>query len=123
VLRGVSLILLGSGRPWRAQVDQAFAAHGQRPSVAIETHTHGSACALAAKGLGIAIVNALLAESYIRPPLVMRPFEPSIVQKYAFVTSSLSVPSRLTIAFRDAAQEMLASKAGPTDRPPPSGPV
>ena len=45
------LILLGSGRQWRAQVDDAFAAFGLRPRVAIETHTHGSACALAARGV------------------------------------------------------------------------
>jgi len=107
LLRGVSLILLGSGRPWRAQVDQTFAEHGLRRTVAIETHTHGSACALAARGLGVAIVNALLAESYIRRPLVMRPFQPSIVQEYAFVTSALSTPSRLTVAFQKVAQEIL----------------
>lgn len=101
LLRGQPLILLGSGRQWRAQVDQAFANHSLRPTVAIETHTHGSACALAGRGVGIAIVNTLLARSYLRSPLVAREFQPDIRHDYAFVTSALSTPSRLAAAFRD----------------------
>lgn len=107
LLRGQPLILLGSGRQWRAQVDQAFASCGLRPTVAIETHTHGSACALAGRNVGIAIVNELLARSYLRAPLTARPFEPDIRHDYAFVTSALSNASRLTIAFRDEAVQLL----------------
>lgn len=110
MLRGQPLILLGSGRQWRAQVDQAFAEYSLRPTVAIETHTHGSACALAARGVGIAIVNALLARSYLRAPLVARPFEPDIRHGYAFVTSALSRPSRLATAFRDEAMALFATE-------------
>lgn len=106
-LRGEPLILLGSGRQWRAQVDGAFAQYGLRPHVAIETHTHGSACALAGRGVGIAIVNELLARSYVRGGLVARRFAPAIVHEYAFVTSALSQPSRLARAFRDTARTLL----------------
>jgi len=95
------LILLGAGRRWRSQVDQAFAEHGRRPSVSIETHTHGSACALAAKGIGMAILNERLAMPYLREPLITRPFQPQIIHQYAFATSSLSPPSRLTLAFKE----------------------
>lgn len=115
-LRGAPLILLGSGRQWRSQVDQAFARFNLRPAVAIETHTHGSACALAARGVGIAIVNELLARSYIRTPLVMRPFQPEIIHDYAFVTSAVSRPSRLTEAFRDEAVTFLENR-GTEDSP------
>ena len=108
LLRGRPLVLLGSGRQWRAQVDQAFAQFGLRPTVAIETHTHGSACALASRGIGIAIVNTLLAKSYIRAPLVERPFDPPIVHEYAFVTSALSRPSRLTLDFKEEARRFLS---------------
>ncbi|MEO9131287.1 MAG: LysR family transcriptional regulator [Sphingomonas sp.] len=113
LLHGHPLVLLGSGRQWRAQVDQAFAEYGLRPTVAIETHTHGSACALASRNIGIAIVNALLARSYIRPPLVQRPFDPPITHQYAFVTSALSRPSRLTMAFKEEARLYLAAMAAP----------
>lgn len=108
LLRGAPLILLGSGRQWRSQVDHAFAGSGLRPTVAIETHTHGSACALAARGVGIAIVNALLARRYLAPPLVSRPFAPDILHDYAFVTSAQSKPSRLTLAFHEEARSLLA---------------
>jgi len=101
------LILLGSGRQWRAQVDEAFATYRLRPRVAIETHTHGSACALAARGVGIAIVNELLARSYLHAPLVAREFTPAIMHEYAFVTSALSQQSRLAREFRDQARALL----------------
>jgi len=103
LLRHTPLVLLGEGRAWRMQVDQAFAICGLKPNVAVSTHTHGSACAFAQRGMGVTIVNALLAKNYIRPPLVQRPFEPPIVHEYAFVTSALSRATKLTLAFRDAA--------------------
>ena len=99
------LILLGAGRHWRTQVDNAFAAFGLRPAVAIETHTHGSACALAARGNGMAILNELLVKPYIHAPLVTRPFAPPITHEYAFAVSNVSRPSRLTQEFR---KEVLA---------------
>lgn len=104
------LILLGSGRQWRVQVDEAFAGYRLRPRVAIETHTHGSACALAARGVGIAIVNERLAHSYLRDPLVARAFTPPIMHEYAFVTSALSQPSRLAREFHDQARALLAGQ-------------
>lgn len=109
LLKGQPLILLGSGRHWRAQVDQVFATSRLRPTVAIETHTHGSACALAAQGVGIAIVNELLARSYLRPPLVSRPLVPTILHEYAFVTAAQGQPGRLTEAFLEQAKLLLAS--------------
>ena len=107
------LILLGLGRQWRAQVDTAFALSGRRPRVAIETHTHGSACALASRGVGIALVNELLARNYIRAPLVLRPFAPDIDHEYGFVTSALSQPSRLVQEFYAEARTVLNSHSRP----------
>lgn len=95
------LILLGAGRHWRSQVDAAFAAYRMKPVVAIETHTHGSACALAARGNGMAILNELLVKPYLHPPLMIRPFEPLITHEYAFAVSNVSRPSRLTQEFKN----------------------
>lgn len=118
-LRDVPLILLGAGRQWRAQVEAAFGQHGLRPRVAIETHTHGSACALAARGLGVAIVNALLAKTYVHETLSARPFTPPIVHEYALVRSSIAKPKRLTEEFRDLARSFFETPA-PTVRPQPA---
>lgn len=95
------VILLGAGRYWRTQVDAAFAVYRMKPVVAIETHTHGSACALASRGNGMAILNELLVKPYLHPPLVTRPFEPAITHEYAFAVSNVSRPSRLTQEFRN----------------------
>ncbi|WP_298671000.1 LysR substrate-binding domain-containing protein [uncultured Sphingomonas sp.] len=108
LLRDEPLILLGSGRQWRIQVDQAFAGYNLYPMVAVETHTHGSACALAARGVGIALVNRLLARSYVRDGLVMRTFLPSITHQYAFVTSVNRRGSRLVSAFLEEARAVLS---------------
>lgn len=107
------LILLGAGRRWRSQVDQAFGEYGLRPTVAIETHTHGSACALAARGMGMAILNELLAKPYLHGPLIARPFSPEILHEYAFAVSRVLPPSRLTTEFRDVARRYFENAIEP----------
>lgn len=107
-LKGVPLVLLGLGRLSRAHIDAAFARAGVRPEVRVETHTIGSACALAARGIGISIVNEMLARSYLGDRLVVRPFRPDLRHEYAFVTSSLVTPSRLAQEFLLEVQRSLA---------------
>jgi DNA-binding transcriptional LysR family regulator len=107
-LRGEPLILLGAGLRWRAQVDEAFAEFDLRPTLAIETHTHGTACALAERGVGIALVNRRLAAKYLSAPLVARRFVPDILHEYAFVTPARSKPSRLTAEFGRIARAYFA---------------
>ena len=98
-LKEEPLILLGLGRSSRNQIEAAFDLAGVRPRVRVDAHTVGSACALASQGLGIAIVNELLARYSLRPGLVTRPFDPPLPQSYAFVTSSAVGPTRLTVEF------------------------
>ncbi len=99
LLAGVPLILLGLGGMARIEIESAFSRAGVRADVRFETHTVGSACALAARGLGIALVNELLARSYLRPGMVICRFSPRLLNEYAFVTSSISAPTRLAAEF------------------------
>jgi DNA-binding transcriptional LysR family regulator len=99
MLEGQPLILLGLGRAARSHIEAEFARDGVRLNVRLETHTVGSACALAGRGLGIALVNELLAKSYLRPGTVICKFSSSMRNEYAFVTSALSAPNRLTREF------------------------
>jgi DNA-binding transcriptional LysR family regulator len=99
-LRHVPLILLGLGTSYRAQVEAAFTTAGVIPTIRVETHTISSACALVARGVGVAIVNHALAKSYVRDEIVLLPFVPDIRQEYAFVTAD-TPPSRLATAFLD----------------------
>lgn len=103
-LREQPLIMLGLGALSRAQIDAAFAAAGVRPKVRIETHTVGSACALVARGLGVAIVTELLARPFLREGIVIRQFKPRIIQEYAFVTSASTAQNRLAKEFLDEAR-------------------
>ena len=98
-LRGVPLVLLGQGQMFRAQVEMALADAGVVPRVKVETHTIASACALAARGVGVAIVNETLAAAYVRDGTVSRRFTPGIRHEYAFATSAGAERSRLAEAF------------------------
>lgn len=113
LLRGQPLILLGQGTASRASIEAAFAGEGVSPMTQVELHTVASACAFAARGLGVALVNGLLASAYLRGGLVMRPFDPALSNEYAFVTSALSAPTRLASAFLQEAQNHFASLEQP----------
>lgn len=99
------LILLGSGSWNRIQVEDAFKKARAGMQVAIETHTVGSACAFAGRGLGIAIVNELMAESFLKRELVLRPFRPRLPHEFVFITSALTPMNRLTQTFLDEARK------------------
>ncbi|MBM4214361.1 MAG: hypothetical protein FJ179_11700 [Gammaproteobacteria bacterium] len=108
-LRGEALILLGYGGRTRARIEAAFSEAGVVPNVRIETHTIGSACGLAAKKIGIGIVNALLARPYLRNGLVALPFNPSLRHEYAFVTAATPGPTRLASEFLEHCRRWLAT--------------
>jgi DNA-binding transcriptional LysR family regulator len=108
LLRGEPLVLLGYGTRTRRQIDDAFRDCGVRPEVKLETHTVGSACAFAAAGLGVAIVNALLAANYLKPGMAVRVFRPQILHDYAFMTSALAPPGRLANALLEQARAYFA---------------
>lgn len=65
----------------------------------VETHTVASSCALAARGVGVAIVNERLAQAYVRDQTVLGRFNPDILHEHAFVVSSSVKPSRLAEEF------------------------
>ncbi|RYC28423.1 LysR family transcriptional regulator [Ciceribacter ferrooxidans] len=86
-LKSHDLILLNRERPVRHELEGLFYRQGLRKRPAIEAHSVGCACALAAEGLGIAIVSALLAREYAAMPLTFVPLEPTLTIDYAIVSS------------------------------------
>lgn len=81
-LRGVPLVLLGRQRALRAELNQVFRAVNLTPQVRIEVHSVSAACSFVAQGLGVSIVNGLLASHFTHLPIVTRPFRPTL--PYAF---------------------------------------
>jgi len=100
LLSGAPFIMLGTGSAYGNELRQMFRDCGGSPYIVAESHTVSAACALAARGIGVAVLNELLAKTYLRAPLVARPFNPSIRHDYALVTSARSAPSRLVEEFR-----------------------
>ena len=89
------LILLGRQREIRQEIDMAFRHARVQPRVAVEVHSVGEACAHVAQGLGVSMVNGLLA-SYCQPgALSSRPFRPRIRYQLALASLEAAVPSPL----------------------------
>ncbi len=98
-LDGEPLIMLAKGRPTRQQIDDAFRAAGVRMTIRVETHTVGSACALAGNGTGIALVNEMLAVRYAGTDLALRRLVPGIYHEYAFAYSANAPMTRVMQKF------------------------
>ena len=82
----VSLILLGRQRQIRHDIDMAFRQRRVQPRVALEVHSISEACAHVAQGLGVSIVNALLARQCPQGAITSRPFRPRIAYQLGIAT-------------------------------------
>lgn len=94
-LSGVPLILLGRMRAARREIDEMFFDVGLRPNVRLEVHSVTAACAFAAHGLGVTLVNGLMAEDFRHLPIAIRPLHEKIIHRFAFATSE-SLPMSAT---------------------------
>lgn len=77
-LQDEPLVLLGRQRQIRHDIDMAFRQARVLPRVAVEVHAVSVACSFVAQGLGLSIVNALLASFCQDRDFVSRPFHPRI---------------------------------------------
>lgn len=114
-LRAAALVSLGINTAHGRQLEEIFRSADVRQRIVAECHTTSAACALARQGIGVAILNELLARAYLRAPLIMRPFKPNFIHEYALVTSAQSQPSRLLQEFRDVAFRHFAKSVGVSD--------
>jgi DNA-binding transcriptional LysR family regulator len=87
-LRRVPMILLGRMRAPRRELDAVLWKHGVEPLVRIEAHSVSSACGLVAAGLGVALVNELMARDYAHMPVEIRPLVQSVPHSFAFATAA-----------------------------------
>ena len=98
-LAGEPLIMIGRAGIARIQLREAFRAANITPNVRLETNNVGLACALTGEGIGIAIVNELLARNSRWMGVEMRPFRPRIINQYGFMTSARVRETAVTEAF------------------------
>lgn len=95
----------------RVQISRAFQEAGVHPGVRVETHNVGAACALAAEGVGIAIVNELLSRRSLWTGVCIRRFAPAIEQQYVFMSSANVPETPLTEAFYEHCRTSLSGRA------------
>jgi len=98
-LGGERMILLSQHSFARYQIDDAFAAAGVAPIVAMETPSSTIACALVAAGAGITVVSRATAGSFLSAGTVVRPLTPSMSFRYSIVFPQLTTRSSLASAF------------------------
>ncbi|KAB2900240.1 MAG: LysR family transcriptional regulator [Burkholderiaceae bacterium] len=107
------LILLGRQRQIRHEIDMAFRQARVLPRVAIEVHSVSVACSHVAQGLGVSIVNALLA-SYCQPATFsVRPFRPRISYQLGVATLDGAAQAPLNAAFAQLLLDAILAAAGP----------
>lgn len=123
----VSLVLLGRQRQTRQEIDMAFRHRRVQPRVVLEVHSVNEACAHVAQGLGVSIVNALLARHCPQDSIVSRPFRPQISYRLgiAGVSQAPAAPLHDTFthllvqAMTAAAPASESSPASARTEPPP----
>lgn len=114
-LEEVSLILLGRQRLIRHEIDMAFRQARVLPRVAVEVHSVGVACSFVAQGLGVSIVNALLASYCKDKKFSSRPFSPRITYKLGVATIENSPTAALGKAFSQLLVDAILAAAKPED--------
>jgi DNA-binding transcriptional LysR family regulator len=111
-LSGVPLILLGRTRTPRRGIDEVFSTAGVRPMVRIEAHSVMSACGMVAAGLGVTLVNELMARDYTRLGIEIRPLAEVIAHEFAFAVPEEPPPTRAAENFIVSASRLLGDVVG-----------
>jgi DNA-binding transcriptional LysR family regulator len=104
------LILLARGRAARLEVENAFNREGIQVEAKIETHSVGSACNFVAHGLGISLVNRLMAGEFTHLPIALVKLEVDIQNHYSIATKKGLPLSKTGALFLDHLKEHFAKK-------------
>lgn len=109
-LRDVPLVMLGRQRALRAELNQVFRVANLTPQVRVEVHSVGAACSFVAEGLGVSIVNGLLASHFRHLPIVTRPFRPVLPYTFGLAFRANEPRSQVVIAFAEHLKQRLAAQ-------------
>ncbi len=108
-LRNVPLVMLGRQRAVRTELNQMFRAANLTPQVRVEVHSVGAACSFVAEGLGVSIVNGLLASHFMHLPIVSRPFRPALPYAFGLAFRADEPRSQLVTAFANHLKNRLTT--------------
>ena len=83
-----------------------------RPVLVIAAAATLSACGMVAAGLGVTLVNELMARDYAHLPIVIRPIKERLDHSFAFAVSDEIPPTRTTSNFIEFAARRLEGMVG-----------
>ncbi|MGE0717277.1 MAG: LysR substrate-binding domain-containing protein [Alphaproteobacteria bacterium] len=98
-LAGESFLSLGHDDPTRLEIDRIFAVAGIQREMRYETQFAATLCRLVARGLGVALVNPIVAPDFAHMGVVARPFHPVVRMASALIVPSRRPPDRIANAF------------------------
>ncbi len=111
----IPMVLLGRQRALREDIDMAFRRTRARPRIVAEVHSVAMACSIVAQGMGVSIVNALLASYCCDPTIVRRPFRPRIPYTLGFISLERAQPDPLHAAFAQCLVDTVMDRVLPED--------
>jgi len=106
--RDEPFISLGQFTLMRHRIDHAFSAHRVQRQIHVETQLTEIACALVAAGVGVSIVDPLMAEAFKPRGIAVRPFSPRIDVEFAVMHSAQRALSGVATEFIDMFRQELA---------------
>lgn len=109
-LRGERFLSFPLDGRMRHLIDAAFEHERIERRLQIDVYSSADACALAARGLGVSIVEPFTARDYVRDGIAMVPFEPRIRYLFRAMRPRYRKPSLLADAFLDAVRAHLRTK-------------
>jgi DNA-binding transcriptional LysR family regulator len=108
-LDGVPYVALASEHRSRIRLDEIFRDAGATPNNRVEVATTESACALAAEGIGMTVVNAITAGYFTDSDVVIRPFEPELRYDFGLLFCAHRQSSRIVMALVETLRDYAAS--------------
>jgi DNA-binding transcriptional LysR family regulator len=96
----------------RRRLDQAMAEAGHSVQPAVEASDGAMVCALAARGVGIGLVNPFIAADFSERGLIIKPFEPAIAYSIFLLFPAHTPPSQLAVRFAACVRAELLHRPG-----------
>ena len=107
-LEGEPFIALAQHTLAALQIDQAFMEANARRLIRVETQPSFAACSMAAKGIGVALVDPMTAAFFGEDKLVIRNFEPEVHFDFRIIRPANVITSRAAEAFVETAVALFA---------------
>jgi DNA-binding transcriptional LysR family regulator len=109
-LHGQPFIAMAAVNPLRKQLEAALEAGGVVPRIVVDTPLASTACRLVMEGVGLSILDRWSAEANLHQAIVIRPFQPAIVEDLVLLTPAQEMISAAATAFAELLRGRLGER-------------